>query len=128
METLITHGVRVTVESFYQPAHSEPNRQRFLHVYNIRIENKNPFPIQLLKRRWLITESNGTSKIVEGDGVIGKQPLIESGKFHAYSSYSILSTDFGQMSGVYIMKREDDGTPFEVTIPPFVLIVPNKLN
>lgn len=128
METLITHGVRVTVESFYQPGHSEPNRNRFLHVYNIRIENKNSFPIQLLKRRWLITESNGTSKIVEGDGVIGKQPMIETGKFHAYSSYSILSTDFGQMSGVYMMLRPEDNTAFEVTIPPFGLIVPSKLN
>ena len=128
MQTLITNGIRITVESFYQPAHSEPHRKRFLHVYNIRIENRNDFPVKLISRRWIITESNGGSKLVEGDGVIGKQPTIAPSNFHAYSSYCILSTDIGKMSGSYIMVREDTGEELEVTIPPFVLVIPAKLN
>lgn len=128
MQTLITHGIKISVESFYQPAHSEPHRQRYLHVYNIRIENHNDFEVKLLNRRWLITESNGSSKLVEGEGVIGKQPEIGNGQFHAYSSYSILSTDIGKMSGSYSMVRLDTGEEFEVTIPPFVLVIPAKLN
>jgi len=128
MHTLITHGIRISVESFYQPAHSEPHRQRFLHVYNIRIENRNDFPVKLLTRRWLITECNGASKLVEGEGVIGRQPVIGPGEFHAYSSYSILSTEIGKMSGTYVMAREDTNEEMEVTIPPFVLVIPAKLN
>lgn len=128
MQTLITHGIKISVESFYQPAHSEPHRQRYLHVYNIRIENHNDFDVKLINRRWLITESNGSSKLVEGEGVIGKQPEIGPGNFHAYSSYSILSTEIGKMSGSYSMVRLDTGEEFEVTIPPFVLVIPAKLN
>ena len=128
MQTLITHGIRISVESFYQPAHSEPHRQRYLHVYNVRIENRNDFPVKLLSRRWVITESNGGSRLVEGEGVIGRQPIIGPSEFHAYSSYSILSTDIGKMSGSYSMVRLDTGEEFEVTIPPFVLVIPAKLN
>ena len=128
MQTLITNGIRISVESFYQPAHSEPHRQRYLHVYNIRIENRNDFSVKLISRRWIITESNGGSKLVEGDGVIGKQPTIAPTNFHAYSSYCILSTEIGKMSGTYIMVREDTGEELEVTIPPFVLVIPAKLN
>ena len=128
MQTLITNGIRISVESFYQPAHSEPHRQRYLHVYNIRIENRNDFPVKLMARRWVITESNGGSKLIEGDGVIGKQPSIDPGNFHAYSSYCILSTEIGKMSGTYVMVREDTGEELEVRIPHFVLVIPSKLN
>lgn len=128
MQTLITNGIRISVESFYQPAHSEPQRQRYLHVYNVRIENRNEFEVKLISRRWIITESNGTSKLVEGEGVIGKQPDISPGSFHAYSSYCILSTEIGKMSGTYSMVRTDTGEELEVTIPPFVLVIPAKLN
>ncbi|MDX1409046.1 MAG: ApaG domain, partial [Saprospiraceae bacterium] len=91
MQTLITHGIKISVESFYQPAHSEPHRNRFLHVYNIRIENQNDFTVQLLRRHWYIVEGTGETKEVEGVGVINQQPVIGPGGFHAYSSYSILA-------------------------------------
>lgn len=128
METLTTHGIRISVETFYQPAHSEPIRSRFLHVYNIRIENKNNFPVQLLTRRWYISESSGDVKVVEGDGVIGQQPVIETSSFHEYSSYCILNTDIGMMTGTYKMVRLDTGEEFEVVIPRFVLVSPDRLN
>lgn len=128
MQTLITHGVKISVESFYQPAHSEPHRKRFLHVYNIRIDNKNSFAVKLLTRHWHIVESTGSVKEVEGDGVIGKQPILEPGAFHQYSSYSILSSDHGKMYGSYCMERLDTGERFDVEIPGFVLIIPAKLN
>jgi ApaG protein len=128
MQTLITHGVKISVESFYQPAHSEPHRKRYLHVYNIRIENKNSFPVKLLTRHWYIVESTGSIKEVEGDGVIGKQPMLDPGDFHQYSSYSILSSEHGKMYGTYHMERLDTGEKFDVEIPGFILIIPAKLN
>lgn len=128
METLTTHGIRITVDTLYQPAHSEPARKRFLHVYNVRIENKNNFPVQLLQRKWYIVESTGDTKIVEGEGVIGQQPLIEPNQFHEYSSYCILNSDIGKMSGSYIMTRMDTGEQLEVRIPMFTLVCPDRLN
>lgn len=128
METLTTNGVRISVEHQYQPAHSEPQRNYYLHVYDIKIENRNAYPIQLLRRHWLITEDSGVTNEVKGDGVIGKQPVIQPGGVHAYSSYCVLTTEIGQMQGTYIMVRLDDNTTFEVKIPVFVLTVPAKLN
>lgn len=128
MHTLTTHGIKISVESFYQPSHSEPLRQRFLHVYNIRIENKNPYSVKLLTRHWVIRESTGVEKIVEGDGVIGKQPILDPGGFHQYSSYCILASDHGKMEGRYHMERLDTDDRFDVHIPGFILIVPTKLN
>jgi ApaG protein len=128
MEVLITNGVRVTVEHQYQPAHSEPHRNHFLHVYDISIENRNPFAVQLLRRHWVITEGSGIKNEISGDGVIGVQPLIQPGGVHAYSSYCVLTMELGQMQGTYTMLRLDDQTEFEVRIPAFMLAIPAKLN
>ena len=128
METLTTNGIRISVEHQYQPAHSEPQRNHFLHVYDIKIENRNPYPVQLLRRHWIITQDAGLKNEVKGDGVIGVQPVIQPGGVHAYSSYCVLANEIGQMQGSYTMLRLDDHTHFEVMIPAFVLAVPAKLN
>jgi len=128
METLTTNGIRISVEHQYQPAHSEPQRHQFLHVYDIKIENRNPYPVQLLRRHWIITQDAGLKNEVKGDGVIGEQPIIQPGGVHAYSSYCVLTNEIGQMQGSYTMQRLDDGALFEVAIPVFVLAIPAKLN
>ena len=128
METLTTNGVRITVDHQYQQAHSEPHRNRFLHIYEITIENRNSYAIQLLKRHWYILEDTGQQNEVLGDGVIGVQPVIDPGCLHAYSSYCVLASEVGKMHGKYVMKRTDDNTLFEVQIPEFVLVLPAKMN
>ncbi len=128
METKITHGIRISVEHHYQPAHSEPHRKYYLHVYDITIENRNAYAVQLLRRHWIIDEDSGVRNEVSGEGVIGIQPVIQPGGLHAYSSYCILTSEVGRMRGVYVMQRLDDNTVFEVQIPAFVLVLPGKLN
>jgi ApaG protein len=128
MVALTTKGIKITVESHFQPAHSEPHRERYLHVYNIQIENKNEFAVQLLRRHWFIIEGAGIVKEVEGEGVIGQKPIIQPGGFHAYSSYCVLADELGKMQGTYLMKNIDDDTTFQADIPSFVLIHPPKLN
>ena len=75
MPTLTTQSVRVSVETMYQPNYSKPFQNEFVHAYRITIENFNDFPVQLLHRYWLIWDSNDISRRVEGEGVVGKQPL-----------------------------------------------------
>lgn len=126
--TLTTHGIKITVESFYEGQHSEPARSRYLHVYNIRIDNRNNFAVQLLRRKWEIIEGDGKHNIVEGDGVIGEQPEIASAGFHAYSSYAILAQDIGLMRGTYTLMRTDSQEEITAQIPEFLLVFPPKLN
>jgi ApaG protein len=54
MHSLITEGVEITVETFFQPDYSHPQRQEFMFAYRVTLENHNPFPVQLMRRHWNI--------------------------------------------------------------------------
>ncbi len=128
MVAKITDGVKVSVETTYQPEYSNPANEHFMFAYKIQIENLSNYSVQLLKRHWHIFDSNGTHREVEGEGVVGLQPVIAPGEFHEYVSGCNLKTDMGTMQGTYQMKRLVDDELFEVNIPEFVLIAPFKLN
>ncbi len=128
MVTAITDGVKVSVETIYQPEYSNPANEHFMFAYKVNIENLTDHSVQLLNRRWQIFDSNGTHREVDGEGVVGRQPVIEPGDNHEYVSGCNLKTDMGSMKGSYEMKRVVDGGRFHVNIPEFYLISPYKLN
>lgn len=128
MTTQITDGVKVSVETVYQPEYSNPDNEHFMFAYKIRIENLGDYSVKLLKRHWSIFDSNGTMREVTGDGVVGQQPVISPGEVHEYVSGCNLKTDIGFMEGTYDMQREIDGSPFKVAIPQFNLIASYRLN
>jgi ApaG protein len=128
MVTAITHGVKISVETIFQDEHSNPANEHFMFAYRIEIENLADFAIQLMRRQWFIFDSNGSVREVEGEGVVGVQPIIEPGKSYAYVSGCNLKTDIGSMKGHYTMSRLFDESLFTVDIPEFELIVPYKLN
>lgn len=118
--TEITNDVRIIVLPAYVEQESDPVGMRHVFSYTITIENQGPEPVQLMKRHWLIKDSNGESYEVKGEGVIGKQPLIKPGASHTYSSFCVLKSFRGSMEGYYEMARED-GSVLYATIPKFVL-------
>ncbi|MFA5244528.1 MAG: Co2+/Mg2+ efflux protein ApaG [Pedobacter sp.] len=128
MVTKITDGVKISVETIYQPEYSNPANEHFMFAYRINIENLTEYSVQLLNRHWMIFDSNGTKREVEGEGVVGLQPVIEPGNHHEYVSGCNLKTDMGSMKGFYEMIRIVDGQKFNVNIPEFQLITPYKLN
>lgn len=128
MTTEITDGVKVSVESIYQPEYSDPANRHFMFAYWVTIQNLSDYRVQLLSRQWHIFDSNGTRRIVEGEGVVGLQPTIEPGGCHEYASGCSLQTDIGRMMGFYEMKRIADDGHFRVSIPEFYLIATFRLN
>jgi len=124
----ITKGVTVSVETFYQQRFSNPLKSQFLFAYKITIINNNDYSIQILRRHWHIVDANGTKKQVEGEGIVGEQPVLEPGDSHEYVSYCDLNTDIGKMYGTYLLKRFVDDNSFYVKIPQFKLVVPYRLN
>ncbi len=128
MVTKITDGVKISVETIYQPEYSNPANEHFMFAYRVNIENLTENSVQLLNRHWHIFDSNGTRREVEGEGVVGQQPVIEPGDNHEYVSGCNLKTDIGSMRGSYEMERIVDGVRFRVNIPEFYLIAPYKLN
>ena len=128
MVTAKTEGVLVTIETEYQPEYSSPRQQHFVFTYRVKIENNSDYTFHLLRRKWEIFDSNGVKKEVEGEGVVGQQPVLEPGEMHQYVSGSNLKTSMGKMSGYYLMERMIDGKKLQITIPEFILIAPFRLN
>ena len=128
MDTTTTQGVKVTVTTNYLPDYSSPGQQHFVFAYKINIQNNSEFTVKLLRRHWFIHDSNGVVREVEGEGVVGQQPVLEPGESHEYVSGCNLKSGIGKMRGTYLMERLVDGKQINVIIPEFVLIVPYKLN
>ncbi|MBM3926914.1 MAG: Co2+/Mg2+ efflux protein ApaG [Sphingomonadales bacterium] len=128
MDALFTHaadtdGVGVRVSVSYLADQSEPGRGRWFWAYHIRIENGSDRTIQLLTRHWIITDGRGARHSVEGEGVVGEQPVIAPGASYDYVSGCPLSTPTGAMQGSYRMV-DDEGRTFDVAIPKFALAAP----
>lgn len=128
MTTKVTEGIRISVSTSYQELYSSANQFQYLFSYTIRIENKNNYSVQLLRRHWHIFDSSGEYREVEGAGVVGETPVIGSGDHYTYESACNLSTDVGKMEGTYLMQRLDTKEKFLVTIPGFKLVAPFRLN
>ena len=128
MVTAITEGIKVCVETEYQPEYSSPSQYHYVFTYRITIENNSDYTIKLLKRHWYISDANSKQREVDGDGVVGQQPTIEPGDSHQYVSGCNLKSGMGKMKGSYLMERVLDGKSFNVSIPEFNMIVPFKLN
>lgn len=124
----ITEDVKVSVETFYQENASMPDNGHFVFAYRITIENCSENTVRLLKRHWHILNSNGVKKDIEGEGVVGRQPVIEPGKSYQYVSGCDLQSDLGKMYGSYTMENQNNGRLFNVSIPDFILTVPYRLN
>lgn len=128
METLITRGIKISVETFYHQEFSNNSLREFIHHYRITIENNSRDIVQLLRRHWYIWDSTGTLREVEGPGVIGEQPVLQPGESHQYVSMCNLTTEIGKMHGTYLMQNRNNNDTFDVDIPVFKLIAPQKLN
>jgi ApaG protein len=99
-----------------------------MFAYRITIENNSDYTAKLTHRHWDIFDSIGDHKVVDGEGVVGEQPILAPGEAHQYTSGCNLKSEMGFMEGYYLMTREIDGTIFEVEIPRFNLIANYKLN
>lgn len=119
----MTDGLTVRVAVNFLPEQSRIEAGKWFWVYHIRIENGSDQPVQLLTRHWRITDGRGMVNHVEGEGVVGEQPLLQPGASHDYVSGCPLTTPHGSMEGHYTFRRAD-GTLFEAAIPFFPLAAP----
>ena len=118
-----TRGVTVRVSVSFLPEQSEPGKGRLFWAYHIRIENEGKRAVQLISREWSIVDGRGGRHEVQGEGVVGEQPVLEPGGAFDYVSGCPLNTPTGHMEGRYHMIGED-GSAFAVVIPRFPLVAP----
>lgn len=125
--TAVTQGIRIEVRCRYLAAESMPVAQRYAFAYTVRIRNESLVSVQLLARRWLITDSGEKSQEVVGAGVVGEQPIIHPGQSFQYTSSAVITTSNGVMRGSYQM-HSITGRTFDAEIAPFLLTLPHSLN
>lgn len=118
-----TREMTVRVSVSFLPEQSDPAAGRWFWAYHIRIENGGTRPVQLVSRSWTIVDGRGTHHEVEGEGVVGEQPVIEPGESFDYVSGCPLTTPTGAMAGSYHMV-DASGSTFDIAIPRFALMGP----
>ncbi len=118
-----SHGITVRVEPSFLEGQSAPSQNRWFWSYHIRIENNGEGQVQLLTRHWKITDGRGNFSHVDGDGVVGEQPVLKPGESHDYVSGCPLPTPSGMMEGHYRFMGSD-GISFLAEIPCFHLLAP----
>lgn len=128
MVTEVTEGVKVTIVTEFQPDYSSPTQNHYVFTYHVSIENNSQHTVKLLKRHWFISDAGYPVREVEGEGVVGKQPILEPGDTHQYVSGCNLKSGIGKMYGTYLMDRVVDGKSFFVAIPEFTMITPHRSN
>ena len=118
-----TEDIVVRVRPSYLAGQSDPDAGRWVWAYQVEIENRGRTAVQLMARRWTITDARGLAEEVRGPGVVGEQPVIGPGDSYSYASGCPLGTPSGSMVGAYYM-TDAEGRSFEAAIPAFSLDVP----
>ena len=119
----ITRDIEISVQPVYLDDESSPEENHFVWAYHVRIENLGGKTVQLVNRRWHITDAAGRVEEVRGAGVVGEQPVLHPGEAFEYTSGTPLTTPSGIMAGSYEMTTEE-GEAFDVAIPAFSLDSP----
>jgi ApaG protein len=128
MVTQITKGIKVSVESSFEGTYYKESKLRYAFEYSVKIENQSKELVQLDSRHWVILDSLNEEETVDGEGVIGKKPVLKPGQSHTYTSGCLLASPYGAMYGYYRMINLNSTKKFNVMIPVFKLSAPFSLN
>ncbi|KAL6875645.1 hypothetical protein ACP4OV_013158 [Aristida adscensionis] len=134
----ITNGVKVRASAVFVP--ERPERGGSLFTYSIRMSVPEACMIggvyysccQLSSRHWIIRSRGTVVTDMHGDGVIGKYPVLAPGKEEfVYESCTPLPRVPGSVEGSFSFVpgklSQPEGKPFDVTVAPFPLEVPEYI-
>jgi ApaG protein len=113
----------VTVDKVVFAPHLEaPPDRPYPFIYFITIRNESDQIITVKGRKWIITDSNNQTLVVEGDGVVGKYPTLRPGESFSYNSYHVTGSDSVAQGSFWALTEEN--TPVFARVPPFELTIP----
>lgn len=128
MVSQITKGIKISVVTSFEGTYFKNYKIHFAFRYQITIENHSKDSVQLTSRHWEIFDSLNYNEIVDGEGVIGKKPVLKPGEQYTYSSGCLLSSPYGAMKGHFNMINFTTTKTFKVFVPTFKLCASFALN
>ncbi|WP_339657819.1 Co2+/Mg2+ efflux protein ApaG [Flavobacterium frigidarium] len=128
MVSQITRGIKISVLTSFEGTYFKNYKVHFAFSYEVTIENHSKDSVQLTSRHWEIHDALNDIETVDGDGVIGKKPILKPGELHTYSSGCLLASPYGAMKGYFNMINFTTAKTFKVLIPSFKLSAPFALN
>jgi ApaG protein len=124
----VTSGIKISVETSFEGTFYKNYKVHFAFGYKVTIENQSKDSVQLNSRYWRVLDALNNVEIIEGEGVIGKKPVLKPGESHTYNSGCLLTSPFGAMQGHYNMVNFTNANKFKVIIPSFKLSAPFAIN
>ena len=128
MLQLLTSGIRVSAKVFFEGTYFKNYILNYSYAYHITIENEGKEAVQLQSRHWVIIDSLRPQTIIDGEGVVGKKPVIYPSKTFSYKSGSLISSSIGAMSVHYNFINLATTKKFKAYIPKFKLSPAFALN
>ena len=128
MVSQITRGIKISVLTSFEGTYFKNYKIHFAFTYHVSIENQSKASVQLNSRHWEIYDALNNTETVDGEGVIGKQPVVKPGENYTYSSGCLLSSPIGAMKGHFNMVNFTTTRSFKVEIPAFKLSAPFAIN
>lgn len=128
MVTQITRGIKISVLTTFEGTYFKNHKMHYAFSYHITIENHSKDSVQLISRHWEILDALNHPEIVDGEGIIGKKPVLKPGESHTYSSGCLICGPFGSMQGHFNMINFTSTRSFKVIVPAFKLCAPFALN
>ena len=124
----VTKGIKVSVSTGFDGSYFKNYSLHFSFNYTIIITNQSKSTVQLKTRHWRVFDSLSSDIIIDGEGVVGKKPLLKPGDSYKYSSGCLITSPVGAMRGFYNMVDVNSGKKFKAYIPTFKLNAPQALN
>ncbi|MGC1516292.1 MAG: Co2+/Mg2+ efflux protein ApaG [Maribacter sp.] len=128
MITQVTKGIKISVQTSFEGTFFKNYKMHYAFGYTITIENQSKDAVQLTSRHWKIYDSLNDMETLDGEGVIGKKPVIQPGTSHTYNSGCLLTSPIGAMKGHYNMVTMGTSDKFRVYIPTFKFSAAFSLN
>ena len=119
--------VSISVQTEFIEERSFVEDNKYFFSYTVTIKNQGAKSVQLMSRHWIINNAHNDRFEVKGEGVVGKQPIIQPGEIFTYSSGTEIDTPIGSILGSYQMVTEN-GIEFDAEIPEQKLNMPRTLH
>lgn len=94
-------------------------------IYFLTIKNETNHTVHLFGRKWILEYSDGSTRVIEGDGIVGKKPTIGPGDHFSYNSFHL--SDQSALAMGSFFGRDENDRPIFTRTPPMDLHLPPDL-